>query len=521
MRSTGFSLFLLLTGICSFGQNPFLPLCEYVPDGEPYVFEDPDCPGKYRVYLYGSHDILLDAYCGRNQVVWSAPVDDLSSWRYDGVIFVSNTDSDGKLLHTDCPGDVLYAPDVALKVEADGTKHYYLYPNIQDGGRQNAVAVSDRPDGPFRICNWSKDNPGQTVGPFGFDPAAFVDDDGRAYGYWGFGRSFAAELDPSTMSTVKPGTGTVEDMVSGFQQDGVFRFFEASSIRKIEGKYVFIYSRMTEEGECGLPACNYSLAYAWSDNPLGPYTYGGTLIDGRAKQTDASGKTVITANPYGNTHGSIQQINGKWWLFYHRQTGTDEFSRQAMVAPIDVKVEGGKVIISEAEYNSEGFRTEGLNPFEKTPAALACFYVNPRGIAQDYPHFIFTGSYIKAGRPACDEPGTAAADDVHHCPLVNNTSGSVIGYKYFNFDAFKAGGHVSLLITMVPQGIDGTVTVLAGKKEIAVFQIDSRMAEEETVFQTECHSVEGLAGKQPLYFVFKSATSGKSICEVLDFQFIE
>ena len=59
----------------SFGMNainPYLPLWEYIPDGEPYVWEDPDNPGKYRVYIYGSHDTEVSAYCGRNQVVWSA-----------------------------------------------------------------------------------------------------------------------------------------------------------------------------------------------------------------------------------------------------------------------------------------------------------------------------------------------------------------------------------------------------------------------------------------------------------------
>ena len=50
--------------------NPFMPLWEHIPDGEPYVFEDPDQPGKYRVYVYGSHDDLISEYCGRDQVVW-------------------------------------------------------------------------------------------------------------------------------------------------------------------------------------------------------------------------------------------------------------------------------------------------------------------------------------------------------------------------------------------------------------------------------------------------------------------
>lgn len=66
------------------------------------------------------------------------------------------------------------------------------------------------------------------------------------------------------MCTVKPGTEVVENMISGYRQEGIFRFFEASSIRKIEDKYVFIYSRTTAEGEDGLPnASNYTLAYGF------------------------------------------------------------------------------------------------------------------------------------------------------------------------------------------------------------------------------------------------------------------
>lgn len=45
-------------------QNPYLPLWEHVPDGEPRVFEDPDNPGKYRAYIIGSHDTSFKSYCG-------------------------------------------------------------------------------------------------------------------------------------------------------------------------------------------------------------------------------------------------------------------------------------------------------------------------------------------------------------------------------------------------------------------------------------------------------------------------
>ena len=65
MHGTPFLLLaaLVATGV-AFAANPILPLWEYIPDGEPYVFDDPDNPGKKRVYLYGSHDTSRNAYCG-------------------------------------------------------------------------------------------------------------------------------------------------------------------------------------------------------------------------------------------------------------------------------------------------------------------------------------------------------------------------------------------------------------------------------------------------------------------------
>ena len=124
---------------------------------------------------------------------------------------------------------------MALVVEPNGKKTYYLYPNVQAGGRNGLVAKSDRPDSPFTVTNWSKENPTVTDGVLGFDPAVFVDDDGRVYGYWGFEESNAAELDPKTMATVKPGKKIVKNMVNSHKEDGVFRFFEASSMRKDRG----------------------------------------------------------------------------------------------------------------------------------------------------------------------------------------------------------------------------------------------------------------------------------------------
>lgn len=517
---------ILADMIPALSQNPYLPLWEYIPDGEPYVFEDPDRPGHQRVYIYGSHDTHRTTYCGTEQVVWSAPVENLCDWRYDGVIFTCTRDAEGNLLHEDGSGDTLYAPDVAVR-EVDGKKLYFFYPNVQ-GERNSLVAVSERPDGPFVTCNWRKDNPRLTDGVLGFDPAVFVDDDGRVYGYWGFERSYAAELDPLTMCTVRPGTEIIDGMIGDSKAgDNRFMFYEASSIRKIEDKYVFIYSRKTQEGEFGLPSSNYTLAYAYGDSPLGPWTYGGTLIDARARDVDPSGKVIATAVPYGNTHGSLVEAGGRWWVFYHRQTGTDEYSRQAMVAPVEVKVQkgkGGKVVISEGEYTSEGFRTGGLDPLVRTPAGLACYLLNPEGVTQSYPNFFFSGSYVKPTRAEGIHEALLSQRDPF-CPVVNNTSGSIVGYKYFNFDAV-AGQPLRLTMDVVPQGVDGEIAVLVGGPSprqggriIATVRISSTEPESLARKTVTCKAISGKAGRQPLYFAFSASEKGVSICELHAFQF--
>ena len=515
--------------------NPYLPLWEYIPDGEPYIFEDPDNPGQYRVYIYGSHDIELSTYCGRNQVVWSASVDDLLHWRYDGVIFESVLDAEGKPLNPDGKGDILYAPDVVEKVGPDGRKTYYLYPNTQAGGRNSMIARSDRPDGPFTVCNWSKKNPRATEGVLGFDPAVFIDDDGRVYGYWGFQQSWGAELDPETMCTVKKGTQPIRDMVSHLNQEGVFRFFEASSLRKIKDKYVFVYSRWTADGEFGLPEANNTLAYAWSNSPLGPWTYGGTIIDARGRDVDEDGNPICTASPGGNTHGSLLEVGGQWYIFYHRQAGLGGFDRQAMVAPVEVKVtEGpdGKVEISEAEYTSEGFELGGLDPLVRHSAGIACWYTGPRPAEKDDLGHRFSGSYIQPYRPAWDGETDPYDLSINHNPVVNNTAGSVVGYKYFNFDGLYPAlaktrrarlAANKLLVRLIPQGVKGRIVIMADHPRhgtrLGVIRLSGREPQKLIEKCARVPKAPRLMGKHALYFVFESDTPDASLCELEDFVF--
>lgn len=481
--------------------NPYMPLWEHIPDGEPRVFEDPDNPGQYRVYLYGSHDTRRWAYCGYDIPVWSAPVEDPTDWRYDGIAFQSIVNG---------VADILFAPDVVEVVEPDGTKSYYLYPNNQAWGRNSQVAKSKRPDGPFEVINWKPGSKTETVGIMGFDPAVLVDDDGRVYGYWGFQRLFAAELDPSTMATIKPGTRQINDLIGSCNaQDGNdFRYFEAPSLRKVEDKYVLIYSRKTKNGEYGLGESNSTLAYAYSDNPLGPWTYGGTLVDSRGPEVGPSGR-MITTQPSHNTHGSLIEINGQWYITYHRSINNDGYSRQAMVEPVNVKVtEAGEVIITGtriiedefgnvytgAEVTSQGFEINGLNPYKYYSAGINCFMLG--------------GPYVKATYDTWRD----------EAPVVNIRNNAVVGFKYFNFSERPENGQSSQLeVYITPKGREGTIDVMLdspweqrGGIKLGSVSFSGEQNLTKLVFPVP--AVDELEGKHALYFIFKSDSSGE-ICE--------
>lgn len=509
--------------------NPYLPMWEHIPDGEPYVFEDPDRPGEYRAYIYGSHDTMITGYCGSDLVLWSASVDNLNEWRYEGEILRVLNNGAGEPLNEGGPGDVLYAPDVAEVTEADGSRMYYLFPNDMEHGRRSLVAKSRRPDGPFEVCNWCGDNPSHTYGILEFDPSVFVDDDGRVYGYWGFECSYAAELDPSTMCTLKEGTQIVENMISGSKSEGIFRFYEASSIRKIEDKYVLVYSRFTHEGEFGLPASNYTLAYAYSDAPLGPWTYGGTIIDGRGREIDEDGNAIATGTVTGNTHGGLCKIKDQWYVFYHRQTGTDEFARQAMVAPVTVRIEsgkGGKVEISEGEYNSEGFSLGGLNPLEAHSAGIACWCTGPEKDVHIYPNTIHYGSYVASAYGMEDKYEHPYALRNNANPVVNNTSGSIVGYKYFNFDSTFGRKKLSMLLNLIPEGLDGTITVMAdrpwtsqGGVELGRYELRADMPKAPFEAVIPLPALGGMKGKHAIYLKFSSDVQKQSICILNEIKF--
>ena len=488
----------LLYGKQAEAANPYLPHWEHIPDGEPKLFEDPDNPGKYRAYIYGSHDIRKTEYCGDNLVLWSAPAENLNDWRCEGEIFRHEVDG---------VGDIFYAPDVVEKRDAAGNKEYYLYPNNRSSGRYDMIAKSNSPKGPFEVCNWKEGSTTETEGVLGYDAALFVDDDGRVYGYWGFEGSEMAELDPNTMCTLKEGCKVLTEADTGIDNcktGDTFRFFEASSIRKVEDKYVFIYSRKTNNGEFGLGPSNCTLAYAYSDTPLGPWTYGGTIIDARAREKDKDGKDIVSMDT-GNTHGSILEVNGQWYVFYHRCINRTQTNRQGVVEPIDVRVTPeGKVEIKEAEVTSQGFEINGLNPYKKLTGGSACYVTGGASIAAHYDEW---------------NPGS----NVHRI-----SSGSIVGYKYFNFDAGRGTRTKDMLaVSLIPKGKPVTVQVMldrpwesAGGKLLGTIEISESDDAGGVIKTIDVDGLSSLTGKHALFFVFSSSKQG-GVCELEAFQFGE
>ena len=108
--------------------NPYLPSYEYVPDGEPHVFNG-------RVYVYGSHDRFGgNDFCLNDYVCWSARADDLANWRYEGTSYRSVQDP---LCAEGSTAMRLFAPDV----QRGGDGRYYLFYALEFCGRIS-VAVS-------------------------------------------------------------------------------------------------------------------------------------------------------------------------------------------------------------------------------------------------------------------------------------------------------------------------------------------------------------------------------------------
>ena len=549
MKKQFLNLLLLAATMTASAQNPYLPLWEHLPDGEPRVFEDPDQPGKYRAYIIGSHDVTYTAYCGPDIRMWSAPVEDLSQWRDEGPIFTWFVNGQW---------DTMFAPDLVCTTDrTTGKKTYWLYPHSRGWRRTPMVCKGDRPNGPFTPVNLTADGtqclPGSLID---FDPSVFIEnitdkkdkdyDTGyRAYVFYGFQHSTAVELDQNTMYSKREGTAPIDPFIPASSRDCKlldkegseykalykgqnpldFNFFEASSIRQVGNKYVMVFSGYSGK-EYGLGNTNSALRYAFGDSPLGPWRSGGVLVDSRGVVLNEDGSRLIETNAAHNTHGSLQEINGQWYVFYHRPPRGFGNARQPMVAPVKITwdkkpvAKGGVVKITGydpyvkgnewvaaasngntytgAEVTSEGFQIFGLPPYAYYSAGLACFMYGPNSNQwmQDN-HDVWNNSMDLAG--------------------IQN--GGIVGFKYFGFgglaqdtkgvkafEGTKAGDNTTLGLNLTPSG-KGAFKIHVKLdnpwkgQEIGVIDVPADAERKATTYYAAVPAVEGLTGKHAIYLV--------------------
>ncbi|MFR9545397.1 MAG: family 43 glycosylhydrolase [Rikenellaceae bacterium] len=254
----------------TYGQKPLL---SHVHAADPSAHVWQDDPNT--LWLYTSHD---EPGTNSHKTMFSYhafSTTDLVNW----------TDH-GRILSVD---DVAWASTMAWAIDAVYWKgKYYLVHCMKEratGTTRTGLAVSDYPQGPFIDAGYI-----QGV-EFGQDPALFVDDDQRAYLYWGSGsKCYGAEL-ASDLRSIK--THTMVDLTKQ-----LFEVFEGPWVHKYNGKYYLSYP--------GLPNKQWpeQMYYATADNPLGPYTFQKIYIP-------------LFEHYSGTNHGSIIEWKDQWIAFHH------------------------------------------------------------------------------------------------------------------------------------------------------------------------------------------------------------
>lgn len=447
--------------------NPFLPLDVYIPDGEPHIFGD-------RIYLFGSHDKEGgDTFCELDYEFFSAPLDDLNNWSSKGINYSAKQDAlySGKRPY-------LYAPDVVCGNDGRYYLYYCLAGNKGNGGYNGpiSVAVCDTPDGQYEYLGYVKNKDGTPFNKFVcFDPSV-INDDGIIRLYYGTSMPMGMYLPKPLKIISAPIFKTIygkskeeivefpsvwganmitlcDDMLT-VKTDAVrilperarntsfdkHAFFEGSSIRKINNTYYFIYSSQK----------NHELCYATSKYPDRDFTYGGTIVsNGDVGYNGRKEKDRLNAT--GTAHGSIENINGQWYVFYHRLTHGSDYSRQACAEPIQIEPDGS---IHQVEISSCGLNGEPLKAEGKYPSVIACNITNGK-----MPHL--SNRKSKKPIPVVTHRGNERF-------ISNIDSKTTITYKWFDF--IKADGEICFDID---SGSQGEMIVTADDEVIARVPINN------------------------------------------------
>ena len=323
MKRKTFQLLALLCGFTALAQNPIVPPGIYMADPTARVWNDG------RLYIYGSVDESVDFYCSHRYHVLSTT--DMADWTIHKNSF-SSSGEDDRVSYSDA---LLYAPDCQLKGDT-----FYLYYCQPDKHHAEGVAASACPTGPFEKATPINVGEYQQI-----DPCLFIDNDGEGYYMWGQFTLKMARMHPD-MRTIDQNT-----IVDSVITESEHFFHEGAHMVKRNGIYYLLYAHL---GRADMPTC---IGYCTSTHPMGPFTYGGVIIDN--DHCDPGN---------WNNHGSIMEFKGQWYVFYHRSTHNSKMMRKACMEPISFNADGS---INEAEMTSQGAGPP-LSAIRMIPAERAC-----------------------------------------------------------------------------------------------------------------------------------------------------
>lgn len=264
-----------------------------------------------------------------------------------------------------------WAPAAAWKM-VDGKPKFFLY--FADNGGGIGVVTSDSPVGPFvdelghGLIRRDMENCGNVE--WLFDPAVLVDDDGRAYIYFGGGVPFDREA--GKPKAAHPMTGRCaelgEDMMSlkdvPVTIDAPY-LFEDSGIHKYGDTYYYTYCSNFNVDQAGTDEYGFEngeIIVMESKNPLGPFTF----------------KERILKNPGyyyglgGNNHHAIFKFKDKWYITYHsrmleKEIGVLHGYRSTSIEEFTMGEDGtiGNIKMTRNARQQVGT----LNPYEKINGA--------------------------------------------------------------------------------------------------------------------------------------------------------
>ncbi len=203
-----------------------------------------------------------------------------------------------------------WAPAAAWK-NIDGKDKFFLY--FADNGGGIGVLESDSPTGPFTDplgkALVSRQTPNCADVLWLFDPAVLVDDDGRAYLYFGGGVPEGKIQDPGTARVVELG----EDMISLKGEpvtiDAPY-LFEDSGIHKAGNKYYYTYCTNWQVDEAGTEKYgihNAEIVSLESDSPMGSFVFRERILENPGK----------LCGLYGNNHHCVFSFQNRWYIAYH------------------------------------------------------------------------------------------------------------------------------------------------------------------------------------------------------------